>query len=153
MSGNRSDHDFDWMRDYLVCSVACEFDLLKTDAKGATDTYSEAYKQKYPQSTVQFQCKPGKEEYDYFVVSKTDEQYQHSGTSVVFTNKEHHIEIAVKDGSKGRATNIGKSHKITLTLNNEGQCRYQIDGEGERLRWQVLKSMLLGFVFPDPVQI
>ena len=39
MSGNRSDHDFDWMRDYLVCSVACEFDLLKTDAKGATDTY------------------------------------------------------------------------------------------------------------------
>ena len=45
MSKNRSDHDFDWMTDYLVCSVAYAFDLLKTEAKGATDTYSKAYNQ------------------------------------------------------------------------------------------------------------
>ena len=32
MSENNFEHDFNWMRPYLACSVACEFDLLRMDA-------------------------------------------------------------------------------------------------------------------------
>ena len=34
-------------------------------------------------------------------------------------------------------THLAK-HKITLSLNDDGDCRYQIDGEGEYMCWQVL---------------
>ena len=32
MSENSFEHGFNWMRAYLACSIAYEFDLLKTDA-------------------------------------------------------------------------------------------------------------------------
>ena len=147
MSENSSDHGFDWMRAYLACSIAYEFALLKGDAEKATGRYVEALKKKGPQSTFQFQCEACKEEYDYFVVSRTSRQFQRSGSTVTFTRQDDHIEVAVHEAKNDEAT----KHKITLTLNNEGQCRYQIDGDGEYLRWQVLKSMLLGVMFPAPV--
>ena len=31
---------------------------------------------------------------------------------------------------------------VTLTLNDEGECRYKINGEGEYLRWQVARKVL-----------
>ena len=31
---------------------------------------------------------------------------------------------------------------VTLTLNDEGECRYKINGEGEYLRWQVVRRAL-----------
>lgn len=145
MFGNRSDHDFFWMGDYLLCSVASEFDLLITDAARATDTYSEAYKEMYPDRDDLFECKPGEED-NCFVVSRTNKGLPKSNRSVVFTSKGRHIDVAVKE-----ATNSGPNRKITLSLNNEGQCRYQIDGKGEYLRWQVLKSMLVDVVFAGHV--
>ena len=39
---------------------------------------------------------------------------------------------------------------ITLTLNDEGQCRFVIDGEGEYLRWQVARRALYGLFFDGP---
>ena len=124
MSENNFEHGFNWMRPYLACSVACEFDLLRTDAERATDTYSEAYKKKYPHGHDLFECKPGEED-NCFVVSRTDKDFPKADSSVVFTSKGRHIEVAVK-----KATNSVLNRKITLTLNEEeGQCRYQIDGK------------------------
>ncbi len=128
MSGNRSDHDFDWMRDYLVCSVVYEFDLLKTDAKGATDTYSKAYNQKYPHGHDLFECKSVTGKDDCFVVSKTDKTFPGSGNNVVFTRKDDHIEVAVDAAKNDEAT----KHKITLTLNERRTVPLP-----DRRRWRI----------------
>ena len=32
--------------------------------------------------------------------------------------------------------------EVTLSLDDHGRCVYQIDGEGEYLRWQVLRKAL-----------
>ena len=37
---------------------------------------------------------------------------------------------------------VDASYTITLTLNDKGDCRFKIDGEGCYLRWQVLKHFL-----------
>ena len=145
MSENNFEHGFNWMRPYLACSVASELDLLITDAARATDTYSGAYKEMYPDGDDLYECKPGEED-NCFVVSRTNKDLPRSDSSVVFTSKGRHIEVAVK-----KATNSVPNRKITLTLNEKGQCRYQIDGKGEYLRWQVLKSMLVGVVFAGHV--
>ena len=39
---------------------------------------------------------------------------------------------------------------LTLTLNDEGECRFIIDGEGEFLRWQVARRALCRLFFPEP---
>lgn len=35
-----------------------------------------------------------------------------------------------------------KAFVVTLTLNDSGECRYQINDEGEYLRWQVVRKAL-----------
>ena len=37
---------------------------------------------------------------------------------------------------------LDTSFEITLTLNDNGQCRYRMDGEGEHLRWQIVRRAL-----------
>ena len=40
------------------------------------------------------------------------------------------------------------SFDVTLTLIDKGKCRYQIDGKGKYLRWQVVRKALEQFYFP-----
>ena len=42
---------------------------------------------------------------------------------------------------------------LTLTLNEEGEYRYQINREGEFLRWQVMKKALKNLLFLLPLQM
>ena len=143
MSENKFEHDFNWMRAYIACSTDCEFVRLENAAKEAVNTYTEAWKTKYPESTIEYSCNQ-KEENNCFVVSVTDKQLPSSGSNVVFTRKNNHIEI-VLNRDKDKTT------ELTLTLNNQGECRYKINGDGEYLRWQVIKSLLLNVVFTRPV--
>ena len=39
-------------------------------------------------------------------------------------------------------------YAITLTLNDEGECRFLIDGKGCYLRWQVLMRFLEPLFYP-----
>ena len=45
---------------------------------------------------------------------------------------------------------INQSFDLTLTFNNEGLCRYQINGAGEFLRWQVSRKALKELLFVNP---
>ena len=36
---------------------------------------------------------------------------------------------------------------LTLTLNDDGERRYRIDGKGEFVRWQVLRRLLEPLLF------
>ena len=114
------DHDFDWVSATKECSVAYHFAKLEATAKYAGDTKIE---------------QEGKQ----FLVCQ-DDGYSGSGKAVRFFLKDDHI--------LAEETREGTQCKITLTLNEDGECRYQIDGKGkEYLRWQVLRKTLKDLLF------
>ena len=137
LSDNPQGHDFDWMDTYLNCSVDCEFVELKHAAHAAWERYKTAWEKNHPQSNTEFGFN-ATDDNSCFNVYRKIKDFQ-SGTSVKFSRENDHILVE---------QNNTKEYKITLTINDEGQCRYKISGEQrEFLRWQVLKKMLLNVVF------
>ena len=130
------DQNFDWMNAFLKCSAACEFVELKHAAKAASETYRAAWEKHKPKATIEFGFNAASDNSSFNAYRK-DKEFE-SGTSVKFSRANDHI--LVEHDNKA-------SYKITLTLNDQGECRYQIDGAGEYHRWQVLKKMLLGIVY------
>ena len=130
------DHDFDWVSATEECSLAYHFAKLEATAKYAGDTRQEAHKRRHSESRTiyRFQIE---QEGKIFLVCRDDEC---SGTGVRFTMKDDHI--------LAEETRERTQSKITLTLNEDGECRYQIDGkEKEYLRWQVLRKTLKDLLF------
>ena len=37
--------------------------------------------------------------------------------------------------------------RVTLSLSSQGQCRYQINSEGEYFRWEVARKALMNLFF------
>ena len=64
--------------------------------------------------------------------------------SVTFSLRNDHILIV--DGW----SEPEKRLVLTLTLSDEGECRFLIDGEGDRLRWQVVRRALCPILFQGP---
>ena len=56
-----------------------------------------------------------------------------------------------KDAIEVAHSSTGIMFAVTPTLNNDGECRYRINGEGEYLRWQVAQKALEKFLF-GPVE-
>ena len=128
---------FDWVKASWECSLPNEFVKLENEAKGNVG------KRQYllaAESPIGFAF--NKISQDHFEVSRspTGEAYglKHE---VIFCLRHDHILIQDNFG--------GRKFVLTLILNDDGECRFKIDGEGDKefLIWQVMRRALDGLFF------
>lgn len=133
MSHDCRSHDFDWVTALQECSVAMEFVRLRELVRRNVETRQKAIEDESGSlmySTNEFR----------FSVSR----YLGVGVprTIAFTLEDDCI--VADDEIKG------VKHSLTLTLNDEGKCRYRLDGSSkELLRWQVARRILEPLVFPS----
>ena len=124
-----NDHNFDWVEARHNCSIRVEFEKLRRDVEKATEQ-----QQKLTRDDARFEF------YDkdsgFFVVQCF--RGHEDETGAVFTRKNGSIEV---DAAATKFT-------VSLTLNDDGECRYRIDdGPQEYLRWQVIRRALQPIFF------
>ena len=123
--------DFNWVEARQNCSVATAFEALKKTAE-----------------------------------TNVEERKKHldkdAGARLIFednSRSQFSVTRAAPSGDKGVlfhlrenlifVLNVGGNNKSTLTpfLNDDGECRFAIDGEGEFLPWQVAQKALENILF------
>ena len=131
MSDSPKDHDFDWVKARYECSTKFEFECLRRDIQRCADTRKE------------------------HLAGESTKLFVHSKSDMVLIERE--------DGKREPRPGVrlclmydyilvqppapAKEFKLTLTLNDEGKCRFAINGEGEYKRWQVLRRALESLLF------
>ncbi len=125
------DHNFNWVKATEECSVACEFALLQSHVQASA---SERNKELEGQNAhLEFKVVSEKE----FRVLRHETGVQ-KGVYFVVEDKET---IAVQD-------HCGDTmFRVALSLNSQGKYRYQINSEGEYLRWEVTRKALMNLFF------
>ena len=126
-----TEQDFNWVEARHNCSIVAEFEKLRRDVEKATEQHKKLTRD---DARFEFYDKDS----GFFVVrcfrGHEDE------TGAVFTRKNGSIEI---DAAATKFT-------VSLTLNDDGECRYRIDdGPQEYLRWQVIRRALQPIFFRD----
>ena len=125
------DHNFNWVKATEECSVACEFALLQSDVQASA---SERNKNLEGQNAhLEFTAVSEKE----FCVLRHETGVQ-KGVCFVVEDKKT---IAVQDHCRDTM------FRVTLSLSSQGQCRYQINSEGEYFRWEVARKALMNLFF------
>ena len=123
------DNDFNWVDALNNCSVAREFEALKQTVEANVE---ERLRQVGAVSNIapSFQNRSEKE----FVVIR------HSPLrGGAFRLQGNRIFVEDNEGNK--------QFELTLALNDDGECRFKVDGEGEFLRWQVARKALEDIFF------
>lgn len=140
MNATADSPDFDWVTARVECSLPKEFERLRQIVKvgcsvrHASLRPSDAF-------TLEFRDSDNDE---FSVVRSSVGTVDASSYRVRFALEETGILVA--DGWNRPQ----RCMVLTLTLNDEGQCRFMIDGEGEYLRWQVARRALYGLFFDGP---
>ena len=128
------DHDFDWAKEHLECSVEYEFAKLENLARENRNTV----KAHDPTREYGFQSDNGKS----FSVSRTRQPYE--GEAIEFRLDRIHRRITAFDARSEKVV-----LETTLMLNDDGECRYRIQNDPkEYLRWQILRMALMRILFP-----
>ena len=125
--------DFNWVKALTCCSVQFEFEKLKCDIKNGTAQRNS----NYPDGSSAWITH---EEHSIIQVSRTKpESIREPKPSVVLKS----------EGDCIKVTGFGheESMKLTVTLNDEGKCRFQINGKGLYRRWQVIRRALEAIFF------
>ena len=140
MTDDPATHDFDWVTARDRCSLPNEFERLRSLVERDT----AARKRCLPNNnSMDFKFDDGGP--DYFLVMRHPVENVHGGTYVV-TFKHRNDHILVEDKWTDRRLTL------TLTLTDEGECRFMIDGEGEYHRWQVARRALCPIFFQGPAE-
>ena len=127
------DHEFNWVKARSECVLPLEFERLKDSVKNSIQEIQEPRNFDICEIST-------RELWVYRTPNRDD-----SKDGVLFVlrmdepKREDHISVInyLRD----------TSFEITLTLNDNGQCRYRMDGEGEHLRWQIVRRALEPFFF------
>jgi hypothetical protein len=126
--------DFNWVLERSKCSLSVEFAMLQKEADENVKCRNSLLG---AQHRFGLECRPdGKRT---FLVRRWDTTNIEDDVIAIFTIQRDGI--VVDDGNR--------NHLFTLivTLNDMGDCRFQIDGMGEFKRWQVLKRALEKVLF------
>ena len=134
MSDSPKDSDFNWVKARHECSIEFEFECLRRDIEASQD--------------VRMRQLGEEREAEIIVKSKPDliSVQLRNGRGGIAPCVVFHLErgkIVV------RPLGSAAPFELTLTLNNEGECRFRIDGEGEHRRWQVLRRALEELLFDE----
>lgn len=138
---NPKDHDYDWVSATEECSVACEFARLQDNARSCIDTRNLKINDPAEKFTLEVETE------SKFLVRSC------SGYFVSFAAHTDFIEVRCADIGDDPETSPYTLCRLSLTLNEEAECRYQINGEGKYLRWQVMKHALKNLLFLAPRQL
>lgn len=138
---NPKDHDYDWVSATEECSVACEFARLQDNARRSIDTRNLKINDPAEKFTLEIVTE------SKFLVRSC------SGHFVSFAAYTDHIEVQSAGLGDHHETSPFTPRRLSLTLNEEAECRYQINGEGMYLRWQVMKHALKNLLFLAPRQL
>ncbi len=128
------DHDFDWVKARLECSLFDEFVCLRSLIEKNVKQRQDALP---PKSRFSFQFKrDGLHEFSAI-------RYRCQSDAVTFSVSQECSHILVQGSTK--------SFRLTVTLNDDGECRFRINGEKEEyLSWQVARKSLEDlFVFEE----
>ena len=125
---NKEDHDFNWVKARRECSVEAEFVHLRYSVEHSTSERQNGLKPDH-KSLLKFQELNNLE----FIVIST----AFGMRTVLFTRQGNHIVVKKTIGEEEP-----EICELTLTLTDEGKCRFKIDGNGEYLRWQVARKSL-----------
>ena len=140
MSSDPNEHDFDWVTARHRCSLPGEFERLKC---AIGENCAARRKCLAADEQTQFNVEGG--DSDNFSVTRKQTSGGLGGVHRVrFYLRLDHICIVETRNEQER-----RRFAVTLTLNDEGECRFLIDGEGEYLRWQVARRALCPLFFPD----
>ena len=128
------DHEFNWVKARSECVLSLEFERLKDSVKDSIQEIESELR-----SLNMREVSP-KELWVYEKNKVTGSEY---GVSLFLRINDHEGDhIAVMDHMRNT------SFKITLALNDNGQCRYVVNGEGKYLRWQIVRRALEPLFFP-----
>ena len=125
--------DFNWVEARQNCSVVAHFKLLQETVKAnVNERQQQLGEDAHPKVTFESG-------------SKTEFRAMRNGRSsgfkgVVFRLREDHV-VVQHDLSGKHLFNL------TVVLNDDGECRFKVDGEGEFLRWQVARKALEDILF------
>ena len=127
-------HEFNWVKARSECVLPLEFERLKDSVKNSIQEIESELR-----SFDMREVSP-RELWVYEKNTVTGSKY---GVSLILRTNDHEGDhIAVMDYMQNT------SFKITLTLNDNGQCRYVVNGDGEHLRWQIVRRTLEPLFFP-----
>ena len=131
---NLIDPEFDWVTARHQCSLRFEFEKLKRDLERSTKTRQELAPANRP-ADVGYT-----EDGDLCTLLRGPLPHAIGKTfEVTFAFKGDHILVK---------SNFGKEpSKLTITLNDDGKCRFRINGNGEYQRWQVIRRFLEALFF------
>ena len=134
------DHKFNWVDALDECSLSRQYVLLEDDAEELVETRNSQRVGKGDAVTLKFSG--SSDGNDLFEVLRTPVGNAYG------TTKQRSFRLDV-DRIRVRGFGIRKPADITLTLSDEGDCRFKIDGEGCYLRWQVLRRFLEPLFYPQ----
>ena len=140
MTDDPKNQDFDWVSARHKCSLPHEFVRLKT----AVQANCAARQRCLPKDTpVGFRFEDlGTEEFSvtrHPVGGAVGLEY-----AVTFSLRNDHISVI------DCWSDPAHRFSLTVELNDDGECRFVIDGEGEYLRWQVARRALCPMFFQAP---
>ena len=139
MTNAPTSHDFDWVSARLDCSLPKEFQRLRQLVRANCRTAQESLPSGSP---IQFAFHDTDND-EFSVAREPVSNTQGTAYHVRFALRAH--DILVVDGRCSPPLDMA----LTLTLSEEGECRFVVEGEGEagRLRWQVVRKALYGLFF------
>ena len=128
--------DFDWVTAQYRCSLPIQFTLLQQSVEKSVAVRKQVFGG-LSLDRLRFEAISDKA----FAVTLSSPRYPKTVAFYLFDNR---IDV-VKVEQDSRNTMF----KVTLELNNEGDCVFQMDGAGEFLRWQVVRKALQGLFFGE----
>ena len=140
-TNNPEDHDYDWVSETEECSLACEFARLQDHARRSVEARNHKISDSAEEFTLEIETE------SRFLVRSC------SGRFVSFRAHSDSIEVQCADLAEDHSTTPFPLCRLSLTLNEDAECRYRINGRGEYLRWQVMEHALKRLLFLEPRQI
>ena len=130
MSNNPKDHDFNWVEARRNCSFSTEYIEFKNAVKRSVE---ERRKDLPDDRGADVRFKEESNEPTKFSVHRGTPGHE-GHTMILFSLVDGEILVAQAKGFHQTSR-----PRMSLTLNDQGECRYKIGDEGPYLRWQVVR--------------